>query len=222
MFKLNQKEKYQNKKSGFILVELIVALFIFSIVILVSAGSIISIISANKKSQSLKSVMNNLNLALDSITKTLAVGEFYHCGPERDVVLPVIPLTEPLDCVDNQNNPSPDPEYSDQITFKSSEDLDENPTNSDYVTYFFTSNVEGGHIDRSVNFQSPAVRVTALDVDILDARFYVSGSKPFGAENLERQPKVFIIIKGQTGTDPNQNPTIFNIQTLVSQRIPDN
>lgn len=69
-------------QKGFLLVELIVAVFLFSIVMVVAMGAIVSAIDANKKTQSLESVMNNLNLALDEITRSLAVGSNYQGVPD--------------------------------------------------------------------------------------------------------------------------------------------
>lgn len=61
----------KNNKKGFTLIEMIVSVFIFSIVMTVAAGSILSIMQSNKKAQSLKAVMNNMNLSLESIVKDI-------------------------------------------------------------------------------------------------------------------------------------------------------
>ncbi|MEK7606343.1 MAG: type II secretion system protein [Patescibacteria group bacterium] len=65
---------------GFTLVEMIVSVFIFSIVMLIATGALVSIVEANRKAQSVKSVMNNLNFALDSMTRAIRVGTAYDCG----------------------------------------------------------------------------------------------------------------------------------------------
>lgn len=67
-------------QKGFTLVEMIVAVFIFTIVMLVATGALISIVEANRKAQSVKSVMNNLNFSLDSMTRAIRVGNTYDCG----------------------------------------------------------------------------------------------------------------------------------------------
>lgn len=208
--------KKQNKK-GFLMVELIVALFVFSLAISISIGSILTALSANRKAQSLKSVMNNLNLALDSLTKNLAVGQKYHCGPDDFSY----PYTEPVDCFSNPSNPNWQEGYGTEITFEFPEDLDEScpPTcDPDIVTYRYVD-ADPGYISRSVNF-SGETRVTSPEVDITDAKFYVSGTPVFGNESPERQPKVYITIKGVASAGPNTT-TLFNLQTLVTQRIPD-
>lgn len=71
------KSVINKTQSGFLLVELIVSVFIFTIVMVVTFGSIVTALDANRKTQSLEAVMNNLNLALDDITRSLAVGNNY-------------------------------------------------------------------------------------------------------------------------------------------------
>ena len=66
-------------QAGFTLVEMIVSLGIFTIVALVAVGALLKITDANKKAQSLKTAINNLNFALESMSREMRVGEMYHC-----------------------------------------------------------------------------------------------------------------------------------------------
>ena len=66
--------------TGFTLVELMVSVSIFAIVMFISLGSILSILDANQKSKTLRSVMDNLNSAMESMTRTVRFGINYHCG----------------------------------------------------------------------------------------------------------------------------------------------
>lgn len=72
--------KLHTNTKGFTLVEMIVAIFIFSIVMVVAVGALVSVIGANRKAQAVKSVMNNLNFALESMTRTIRTGTGYDCG----------------------------------------------------------------------------------------------------------------------------------------------
>ncbi len=67
-------------KKGFTLVELMTAISIFAIIMTISMGSIISVFDAHRKSRSLKMVMSNLNLAVESMSKEMRFGKNYHCG----------------------------------------------------------------------------------------------------------------------------------------------
>src|SRR3989338_687085 len=77
-------------KKGFTLIELMTALSIFIIVMTISMGSIIGIFDANRKSRSLKTVLNNLNLAVESMSREMRFGKNYHCGSGT--------VTDPQDC----------------------------------------------------------------------------------------------------------------------------
>jgi prepilin-type N-terminal cleavage/methylation domain-containing protein len=68
------------KQRGFTLIEMIVSIFLFSIVMVVATGSLVSILGANRKAQAVKTVMNNLNFVLDSMTRAIRVGTDYDCG----------------------------------------------------------------------------------------------------------------------------------------------
>lgn len=67
-------------KRGFTLIELMTAVSIFIIVMTVSMGSIVGIFEANRKSRSLRTVITNLNLAVEGMTKEMRYGTNYHCG----------------------------------------------------------------------------------------------------------------------------------------------
>ncbi|HMO78906.1 MAG TPA: type II secretion system protein [Candidatus Paceibacterota bacterium] len=65
----------KNTQKGFTLIEMLVSVALFVIVIMVAIGSIITTIDVNRKSQSLTSVMTDLNFALESITRTIKTSE---------------------------------------------------------------------------------------------------------------------------------------------------
>jgi prepilin-type N-terminal cleavage/methylation domain-containing protein len=78
--------------TGFTLVEMMVAVAIFSLVMVVSAGAIFSVVRANQKANTLISVLDNVNFALESMSRQIRFGYDYHCG---DLGNPA----EPRDCV---------------------------------------------------------------------------------------------------------------------------
>lgn len=197
----NRQQK-RNTTGGFLLVELIVALFLFSLVMTISVGSIIQLLDANRKTQSLKSVMNNLNLALDSMTKAIAVGRDYDCGVIADGV---------TDCEIPGDN---------QINFESNEDLSGDGI-LDTITYSFRVDAEGkGYLARAMDGGTP-IRMTAPEIDITNLTFVVTGTAPFDSGDRQ-QPKVWISIQGMTREDPRGTGSTFRVQTAISQRIPDN
>ena len=64
---------------GFTLIELLVSVALFSVVMLISVGSLVAMAEAARKAESIKSVLNNLNFAFDSMSRTIRTGYLYHC-----------------------------------------------------------------------------------------------------------------------------------------------
>ncbi len=62
------------KNKGFTVVEMIVVVGIFSIVMTIAMGAIFTVISSNKSAQSLQLVMDNLNSALDTMSRNTRFG----------------------------------------------------------------------------------------------------------------------------------------------------
>ncbi len=65
---------------GFTLVEILVALALFITVMTIGLGSVINVLEANRKSDSLKSVMTNLNFALEVMSRDIKFGDSYSCS----------------------------------------------------------------------------------------------------------------------------------------------
>src|SRR3989344_3450237 len=67
------------KSRGFTLIEMMVSTSIFIMVMVVAAGAILSISSANRKSQATKVAIDNLSFALESMSRHIRVGTDYSC-----------------------------------------------------------------------------------------------------------------------------------------------
>jgi len=189
-------------KKGFTLIELMVALSIFIVVMTISMGSIISVFDANRKSRSLKAVLSNLNLAVESMSREIRFGTNYHCDYLVDTI------TDPRNCS------YPD-DGSGSISFLSSD--------GDQITYR-VEYLGGPSAERRIEKRiGPAggdnwIAVTAPEViiDNLILTFYVLGAE--AGDDL--QPKVIIMIKGHAGAE-GKGGSDFALQTTVSQRALD-
>ncbi|MDP2676438.1 MAG: type II secretion system protein [bacterium] len=88
------KNKHQNgNTSGFTLIEMIVAIGIFTIAMLISTGAILSISAAQKRAAAIQNVQDNIRFALETMAKEARLGYSFHCGSAIDEV-----LTDPRDC----------------------------------------------------------------------------------------------------------------------------
>ena len=137
-----------NSKSGFTLIEMMTAVSIFLIIMVMSMGSIISILDANRKSELLRSIMNNLNLTIESMSREMRFGKSYHCGSSGNITLPQNCTSSPADF----------------ISFLSSD--------NEQIVY----RQNGSRIEKSLNGGSTYVEVTAPEVVIDELAFNVLGS----------------------------------------------
>ncbi|TSC84080.1 MAG: Uncharacterized protein G01um101417_349 [Parcubacteria group bacterium Gr01-1014_17] len=67
----------KNYQSGFTLIEMIMSVAVFTVVALIAAGALLAIADANRKAQTFKSVVNNVNFALESVARNLRTGSAY-------------------------------------------------------------------------------------------------------------------------------------------------
>lgn len=71
-------------KKGFTLIELMVSLTVFSIVMLISVGTLLTLMDANAKAQALYMATTNLSFALDAITRDIRTGHQFNCYDQSD------------------------------------------------------------------------------------------------------------------------------------------
>ncbi|HEU5114396.1 MAG TPA: type II secretion system protein [Candidatus Paceibacterota bacterium] len=187
-------------KRGFTLIEVLVSVSIFAMVMLVATGSVFSIVAANKKSHALKSVMTNLDFALESMMREIRLGSKYACGAS-------VPLSSTADCSAGDT----------VLRIKANRDVngDGNYSSSDIndqIEYSFV----GGRIQKKIyDTTTTSFNITAAEVQITSLKFYVTGS----AAGDGKQPKVVIVVQGYAGSGTSQSN--FNIQTTVTQRAVD-
>ncbi len=175
--------------------EMLVSLTLFSVVTTIAFTALYRIMEANNKSKTIKLVVNNLNVAMESMTREIRVGYNYCANPPAST------------CDSNLG--------STRIYFKTKDDCD-----GQYVFYSSEETIKKkvGVKDSAGNCQYPSTETAILgdDVKVKRAKFYIHGSDDHSDYN---QPRVLIILRGQA-TDINMD-TIFDIQTTVSQRNPD-
>ncbi len=79
MMHIKSKAKHNTQK-GFTLVETLVALAIFSVVMVTSVGIVLSVITSNKRNQAINAVVNNLNYSIESMVRDIKTGFSYKCN----------------------------------------------------------------------------------------------------------------------------------------------
>ncbi len=174
---------------GFTLVELMVAVSIFALIMTISMGSVVTVFDANRKSQSLRSVMDNLNFTMEAMTRTIRFGTVYHCDAS------VGNLSDTRDCPSGENSLAIRASDGRRIVYK----------------------LSGGRIARSIDGGTDYF-LTSSDVTIEKLTFRVFGSTPYSVGGNLFQPQVIMIVGGFAGTKPTVKSS-FTLQTTVSQRM---
>jgi prepilin-type N-terminal cleavage/methylation domain-containing protein len=193
-------------KRGFTLIEMLVSIGIFALVMVLALGSLLSVSAAERKAEAIKTVMDNLNFALDSISRSVRYGENYHCGIGSYGGGTITPLSCP-----NGGTSIVFLAYDGSTVFYNFE------TNAATCGQ---STATGGCITRKVitsqGADSGYQTITAPEVMVTNLMLYVKGAEL----NDNLQPKVTITLNGYS-TGANGLTTPFAIQTSVTQRIYD-
>ncbi len=186
-------------RRGFTLIELMVAVGIFAIVMMVGVGALLSLVQINKRAQAINSVMNNVNSAIETMSRSIRVGTSYYCGssisppspqapaPTRDCAITGGPLLSFEPAGGSANN------ANDQVVFR----------------------LNGTQLERSLDSGATWVALTAPEVAIDSFTFYVTGSTRADAI----QPRVLMRIKGSAVLPGGT--TSFTVQASVVQRLID-
>jgi prepilin-type N-terminal cleavage/methylation domain-containing protein len=189
-----------SNQSGFTLVEMIVAVALFGVVMMVSVTALLSLVDANRKAQALQSVINNLNISIEGMTRAIREGSNYRCL-DAD-------LSDP-DCLGGGEGimfeafgGTSDP--ADDWVYRFDE------TGEYCGVEVLCKSSEGGAEGSYAAITSPEVDIQSLD-------FFVMGAERGDLD----QPKVMVVIKGVAGTGKAKVQTTFHVQSTAVQRILD-
>lgn len=210
-------KKNLKPSQGFTLVEIIVATSIFTVVMLITIGALLSLNDASRKAQALRTVIDNLNFAIEDLNRKIRTGDSYRCYLDG-VVVNTIPPNSPSDISDCAG------EAGKAISLKTQE-LDGpalDPANV-WAAYIFrpADALGGGRIvqRRSIAGQGGPVLdpteyvITSPEVDIKTMEFRV-----VGADDDKKQPMILLNISGVVDLKKEKLRTDFSLQTAVSRR----
>jgi prepilin-type N-terminal cleavage/methylation domain-containing protein len=136
-------------KKGFTLIEMMTAVSVFLVVMTISMGAILGIFDANRKAESSKTVMDNLNFAVETMSREIRFGKNYHCGSTG-----VLAIHQ--DCLSGDS----------LISFLSSDGIQ--------TVY----RLNGLTMEKSIDGGNTYTAVTAPEIKINSLSFYVVGSNP--------------------------------------------
>ena len=187
--------KYRSR--GFSLLEMVVAIGVFTIVITIAFGAFHSLLDTHRQMKALDSAMNNLNTSLESMTRDIRFGTHYFCEYEGS--------GSNWHDEDDANVEKDQYECSSlAFTFSGGENGEERTRYS----------LDSGRIKKEVHNEGSEI-VTASEVDITNLNFWVDRKE-------EEGPALVILeVEGKVAV-PGKDPAAFSLQTASSQRNPDN
>lgn len=189
-----QSRKNVNQ-AGFTLVELMVSLALFIIVVLALIGSLYTVNDASRKVQAMRTVMDNLNFAMESISRTVRTSEQIVCSGTGSANCP--------------------------IDESGGYEISMNSTLGERQQVFYRWNSSNKSVEKktinlndagSTDWQS----ITSPEISIDHMVFYVDGAELGDS----KQPSVAVQLDGVASV-PNGSPIPFSIQTYLSQRTPE-
>ena len=179
-------------KKGFSLVEMMVAITIFTIVIAMGMGALLSTITANRYSKAKSVTSGFVNIVLEQMFRDVSAGSEYHCGDSGS-------LDEFEDCS------SFDSEFYFEYVSGDVDDEDDQ--------YGYKYDQVGKTILRTVDSGDSYQRL--LDETIIVETFDVM---VVGDPTDDEQPGVFLSMSGYVQAD-SERQVRFEPQIMITQRI---
>ena len=205
------------KNRGFTLIEMLVSVAIFTIVMVVALGALLSLSEADRKAQTINAAVNNLSFAVDSMSRLIRTGLDYDCGASDNTVTPIqrdcinTPMSSiAFQVVDNSLNGCV-LNSACSVVYKL--DVSQDPN----ISLCGQKILPYGCIERKIcanNFCGAFAPITSPEVTVLSLSFYVIGET--SGDNV--QPKVTILVSGTAPVTATKS-TAFNLQTSVTARL---
>jgi prepilin-type N-terminal cleavage/methylation domain-containing protein len=199
--------KRMMKKKGFTLVETLVAVGLFSIVTTIAMSAFLAMVNANYVSRNVRIATDNLNLALEDMSRRIKTGTVYGCDPVG------VSAAEngTRDCGAGAGSIA----FTDQDGVRTmyKVGLGSGDSNGDPAGC-------GSNLYETTRYcilrfrEGKWIPVTSHEIQITRLRFIVRGSS--GPPDSV-QPYVIVFIQGTLGVPPKP-VTSFKIQTMITQR----
>ncbi len=173
-------------QQGFTLIELMVSLTLFIIVIMAAISSLYTVNNAARKVEAMRSVLDNLSFAMESMSRTIRTGTNIGCY-----------ATPGVDCA----YPSSGGDY--RVT------VDATLGEAEGVTRTIQYVLSNGTIQKWSN--GTQVALTAPAINVTDLKFYVEGAT--AGDGL--QPKVIIFVQGTATAGNDIAPFAIQTQVSV-------
>lgn len=205
--------KHHSSQSGFTLVELMVSLSLFIIVVLALVASLYTVNDASRRVQAMRTVMDNLNFAMESMSRNIRTSEKIVCGSEfRNTGDPNCRI-KPISAGPNEIISMRSTLGKRQVVEYRLNNGAIEKRNTGFVTSINDITSETPDVPRDSDW----IAITSPEITIDSFSFYVDGASYTADTN---QPSVIVKIEGVASV-PGGTSVPFAVQTLLSQRTPE-
>ena len=197
-------KKVNKLNRGYTIIETMIAISIFLVVIMIGMDTLLNANLVHRKSQDMRSIIDNLSFIMEDMSRNLRTGYNYHCGDFSNIESPQSCVSDNIIFFEESSN-GESGDVSDQWGYK----IDLATNGTDYSIY---KSIEGGAVGTWI----PLNIEEEVKIDPNASSFSVIGAEP---QPDTQQPFVTIRLVG-TITYRNID-TPFSLQTSVSQRLVD-
>ena len=206
--------KVRRSRSGFTLIEMMVAVALFATVMMLAVGALMSVVGASRRSQAVQSVIDNLDFALDDMSRTVRTGTDYFCGsgtPGGNMYVPQNGSACSYIAVEGSHG---DPHNNaDQIVYWAA---DQATCGNAYTYGCLMKSTQGGVPGTFLPITSPEIHIDRMS-------FYVLGACPRAGGTCTGdtvQPRATLFLGGHIDYQGKQIATL-NLETNMTQRLYD-
>ncbi len=204
----------RSAQAGFTLVELMVSLSLFIIVVVALVGSLFTVNDASRKVQAMRTVMDNISFAMETISRNVRTSTDIVCGGTTYANTPNCAIEDDITGSIDQHS---------ALSMHST--LGENRVVE--FQWVLGPNGNGEIQKRTIPIDdngvimygntSEWVAITSPEIDIEKLAFFVNGASNY---TDIMQPNVIVKMEG-TATIKGDTTVPFAIQTYLSQRTPE-
>jgi prepilin-type N-terminal cleavage/methylation domain-containing protein len=180
-------------KRGFTLIEMLVSVSLFTIAVTISLGALLIINNAYRITRAQQVAIDNLNFAIESMSRSIRTGFVYDCTGNVDPSM--------NSCSTNPGTAFSYYDFMGRIIVYRHKVIDGRGSIQQCVLDTFNTCDEDDFVD-----------LTSQDIDIEVLKFYV-----LDADRSEGQPRLLIAIEGVAGRRDKERVE-FSLQTTVTSR----
>jgi len=190
-----EKSNTNKNRSGYTIIETMIAVSIFLVVTMVGMDSLLNANVVHRKSENIRAIMDNLSFIMEDMSRNLRTGYDYYCSGVGGIF-----SNDPQDCSGGDV----------QITFEHEDGV------PDDITDQWIYKIIPPNIQKSTDGGMTWATLNTSDVVIgSGTKFIVTGAEV----GDDRQPMVRIRLIGDIRYKDTKTP--FALQTAISQRLVD-